>query len=293
MTLFLQQILSGVASGLIYGSLALALVVVFDGTGVMNFAQGEMAALSAYISWQLIDNGMSYWVAFGLTIVLSFLLGVIIERVLIRPVEGRAEINIVIVTLALLIGINALMGLIWGFIGKSVESPFGTGVVDIGGAFLTAQQIGMAGLTLVALIVVGAFFRLTPVGLTVRAASVNPGSARYLGINVGRMLAIGWGIAAAVGAVVGMATAQITGINPDMMSGVLLLAIASYVLGGEGSRIGAVVGGIIIGVVTNLGVTYVDWLGGDLANLMPFSVIILVLLVRPQGIFGRVSAARP
>jgi len=293
MTLLTQQVLSGLATGLIYGSLALALVVVFDGTGVLNFAQGEMAALSAYVSWQLVDKGMSYWLAFVVTIVISFVLGVIIERVLIRPVEGRAEINIVIVTLALLIGINALMGLIWGFIGKSVESPFGTGLVTIVGANLTSQQVGLAACTLVALLIVGAFFRLTPIGLIVRAASVNPGSARHLGINVGRMLGIGWGIAAAVGAVVGMATAQITGINPDMMGGVLLLAIAGYILGGEGSRIGAVVGGLIIGVLTNLGVTYIDWLGGDLQNLVPFGVIILVLLVRPQGIFGRVSAARP
>lgn len=292
MTLFVQQILSGMATGLIYGSLALALAVIFDGTGVLNFAQGELAVFTTYISWQMIDWGLSYWLAFFITVVAAFLLGVAIERVLIRPVEGRSEISIVIVTLALLLGINALTGLIWGFVGKEVDNPFGTGLVHIGDAFLTYQQIGLAACTTATLLVVGAFYRFTPIGLKVRAAAINPVSARLVGINVGWMLAIGWGIAAAVGAVAGMASAPISGLSPDVMSGTLLLAFAAYILGGPGSRLGAVLGGITIGVLVNLSVTYIDFISGDLANLVPFVTILVVLLVRPQGLFGRKSAVR-
>lgn len=292
MTLLLQQVLSGIATGFIYGSLALALAVIFQGTGVLNFAQGELAVFTTYLSWQMVDSGLNYWLAFGITVVAAFMLGVLIERVLIRPVEGRSVISIVIVTLALLLGINAITGLIWGFVGKEVSNPFGTGLVQIRGAFLTSQQIGVAACIAVTLLVVGIFYRATPVGLKVRAAAINPASARLVGINVGWMLAIGWGIAASVGAVAGMASAPISGLSPDVMSGTLLLAFAAYILGGQGSRLGAVIGGVIIGILVNISVTYVDFISGDLANLVPFMAILIVLLVRPQGLLGSKSAVR-
>jgi len=292
MTFFLQQMLSGLATGFIYAGLALALSVVFEGTGVLNFAQGELAAFSALLAWTFLSIGMSFWLAFALTVVASFGMGVVIERVLIRPVEQAPHLTILIVTLALMLGVNALSGLFWGFMGKSVASPFGEGAVRLIGAAVTRPQIGIAGVILATLLVVGAFYRYTTLGLMIRAAAMNPLSSRYLGINVGWMLAIGWGIAAAVGAVAGIISAPITGVSPDTMSGTLLLAFAAFTLGGVGSRLGAVVGGLIVGLLTNLAITYIPFLQGDLANMVPFALIIAVLYLRPQGLFGRRLAVR-
>ena len=292
MSYFLQQLLSGLATGFIYAGLALALSVVFEGTGVLNFAQGELAAFSALLASSLIVSGMSFWLAFAITIVAAFVMGVVIERVLIRPVEQAPHLTILIVTLALMLGVNALSGLIWGFIGTTVDSPFDEGAVHVGGAAVTKQQIGMAVVILITLLVVAAFYRYTTLGLKVRAAAMNPLSSRYLAINVGWMLAIGWGIAAAVGAVAGVISSPVTGVSPDMMSGTLLLAFAAFTLGGVGSRLGAVVGGLLVGVLTNLAISYIPFLHGDLANMVPFVLITLVLFLRPQGLFGRRSAVR-
>lgn len=292
MSVLLQQVLSGIATGFIYGGLALALVVVFEGTGVLNFAQGELATVSAFLAWQFLGVGLGFWAAFALAVLASMVMGVVVERVFIRPVEQAPHLTILIVTLALFLGVNAVTGLVWGFLGKTMASPFGSGAVHVAGAALTLQRLGMALVVVITLLAVGAFFRYTSTGLKMRAAAMNPASSRYLAINVGWMLALGWGIAAGVGAVAGIVSAPITGIHPDMMGGTLLLAFAAFALGGSGSRLGAVVGGLLIGVLTNLGVTYVPFLGGELANLVPFTVIVLVLFLRPQGLFGRRSAVR-
>ncbi|MDL4812676.1 branched-chain amino acid ABC transporter permease [Actinomadura opuntiae] len=292
MTEFLQQILSGSATGCIYAGLALALVVIYEGTGVMNFAQGELATLSAFLSWQMISAGLDFWVAFALSVAASFVIGVAVEQVFIRPVQHSMELTMLIVSLALMLAVNSLDGLIWGHIGKSVTSPFGDGAVHLAGTTLTWQQVGTAGVILSTVGVVAAFFRFTGLGLKMRAAAMNPASAHMLAINTGWMLALAWGFAAATGAVVGIVITPVTGVHPDVMGGTLLLAFAAFTLGGTGSRSGALVGGLLVGVLTDLAIAYVPHLTGDLANLVPFAVIIAVLLLRPQGLFGRLSAVR-
>jgi branched-chain amino acid transport system permease protein len=292
MTEFLQQIVTGISVGLVYGGLALALNVVFQGTGVMNFAQGEMAAFSAFCAWALVASGVSIWLALPIVAIVAFFAGVAVERVFIRPVESGEELDILIVTVGLYLLINASTGAVWGFLPKSLESPFGEGVIHVGGVLITAQQLGMAAILLLVVIAVGALFRFTAIGLRIRAAAQLPTSSRLLGIRVGRMLAVGWGIAAAIGAIAGVMAAPVIGISPDMMQAPLLLAFAAAALGGFESRIGAVVGGVLIGVFSSLAAAYVPGLGGDLNAVVPLAVIVLVLLVRPQGLFGRSSVLR-
>lgn len=289
---FIQQVFSGLAVGMVYGGLALALCVSFQGTGVLNFAQGELAAFATLCAWQLIDDGVPFWLAFAITVAGSFVFGMLIERVFIRPVEGEHHLSMLVITLGLLFGVNAVMGIIWGFLPKQLESPFGGGVLGVGGAILTAQQIGMALTILLVIGGIGAFFRFTDAGLRMRAAAQNPQSSRLLGIRVGRQLMVGWGLAAAVGAVAGVMSAPVIGTGPDMMSNVILLGFAAAALGGFTSRGGAVLGGLVVGVTTNLASAYVPGLGGDLSLVVPFLLITGVLLFRPQGMFGRAVATR-
>ena len=292
MTELWQQILSGLGTGFIYAGLALAICVVFQGTGVVNLAQGVMATVSAYAAWTLVTHGMNFWPALLLVIAGSFVFGAAAERVFIRPVEGATPLVLITVSVGLLIGLQAVVALLWGEDPHRLESPFGDGNLHVLGATLTAQQVGAAGVVLITLVLTGAFFRFTNVGLRMRAAAQNPASAQLLAIDVGRMLAIGWGLAAAVGAVAGVIFAPTLGISPGMMDGSLLLALAAATLGGLESRAGAVVGGLVLGVAANLASRYVPGIGGDLQLVVPFAVIFIVLLVRPQGLLGRVSSVR-
>jgi branched-chain amino acid transport system permease protein len=292
MTELWQQILSGLGTGFIYASLALAICLVFEGTGAVNFAQGVMATASAYLAWTLVTNGMNFWLALVLVLAASFVMGALIERVFIRPVEGSSPLVMLTVTVALLIGLQAVVALIWGDDPQQLESPFGGASVEVLGARLTAQQLGAAAVVLVTLLLAGAFFRFTNLGLRMRAAAQNPASARLLAIDVGRMLALGWGLAATVGAVAGVIFAPTLGVSPAMMDSSLLLALAAATLGGFESRVGAVVGGLVLGVAANLASRYIPGIGSDLQLVVPFAVIFLVLLLRPQGLFGRVSSVR-
>ena len=292
MTELWQQVLSGLGTGFIYASLALAICLVFQGTGAVNFAQGVMATASAYLAWTLVSGGMDFWLALPLVLVASFVLGALIERVFIRPVEGSSPLVMLTVTVALLIGLQAVVALIWGDDPRQLQSPFGSSSVEVFGARLTAQQLGAAAVVLVTLLLAGAFFRFTTLGLRMRAAAQNPASARLLGIDVGRMLALGWGLAATVGAVAGVTFAPTLGVSPGMMDSSLLLALAAATLGGFESRVGAVVGGLVLGVAANLASRYIPGIGSDLQLVVPFAVIFGVLLLRPQGLFGRASSVR-
>jgi branched-chain amino acid transport system permease protein len=287
-----QQILSGLGTGFIYAGLAMAISVVYQGTGVINLAQGVMATASAYLAWTLVTDGMNFWAALVVVIAASFVFGGLTERIFIRPVEGATPLVLITVTVGLLIGLQAVVALIWGEDPQRLESPFGGKSFDVLGARLTAQQMGAAAVVLVTLLLAGAFFRYTNLGLKMRAAAQNPASAGLLAIDVGRMLALGWGLAAAVGAVAGVIFAPTLGISPAMMDGSLLLALAAATLGGLESRSGAVVGGLALGVAANLASRYLPGIGGDLQLVVPFAVIFVVLLVRPQGLFGRVSSVR-
>jgi branched-chain amino acid transport system permease protein len=292
MTDVVQQIVVGLSIGLVFAGIALALNVVYQGTGVLNFAQGEMAVFSAFLAWALVQTGLSFWLALPVVLVASFAVGYLVERIFVRPVERASELSILIVTLALFMAFNAATGAIWGHTPQEFSSPFGEHVWDVGGVIVTAHQVGMAVVLSLVLALVGLFFRLTDTGLQMRAAAQNPDSSRLLGIRVGRTLAFGWGLASVVGGVAGVMAAPVLGLAPDMMTSTLLLGFAAAALGGFGSRIGAVVGGIVIGLLSTLAGAYVPGLGGDLNVAVPFLVIVLVLLLRPAGLFGTPSTLR-
>ena len=253
MAAFFQQVVSGLASGGVYGSLALAIVLIHRATGVINFAQGEMATFSTYIAWTLTTNhGFSYWPAFAVTLLVSFAGGFGIHQAVIRPVERGPQIRVVIITIGLLLILNGLMTWIWSGEVRSVPSPFPTRTFDVGGVAISVQDIGTIAVSLGAVVVLWAFFQFTKVGLALRAAAVNPDEARLVGVRVPWMLGLGWGLAAMLGAVAGMLTAPSVFLDPNMMQAVLIYAFAAAVLGGIDSPVGAVVGGLLLGVGLNL-----------------------------------------
>jgi branched-chain amino acid transport system permease protein len=289
---FLQQVVSGLASGGIYGSLALALVLIHRATGVLNFAQGELATLSAFLCFTLTSHGWSFWPAFGATLLLSFAGGAALQAVVIRPIQGGPVLGIVILTIGLLIAINGLDTWIWGGAAKQFHGPFSTAPIRLGGVAFSKQDLGVIALSLVCVALVGLLFSRTRLGLGLRAAAVNPVEARLVGVPVATMIAVGWGLAAALGAVDGVMAAPTLFLEPNMMQTVLLYAFAAAVLGGMDSPIGAVVGGLLLGVLLNLVGTYVHWIGGELRLAVALAVILGVLLVRPAGLFGRAAVTR-
>jgi branched-chain amino acid transport system permease protein len=294
---FWQQVVDGLATGGIYASLALGIVLIYRSSRVINFAQGELATFATFVAWQLIEWGIPFWGAFFITLAISFAGGVAVQRVLIRPIERASVLTIVIVTLGGLIALNGLTGWIWGSDTKTFPAEFSRTPHTLGGVAFTVQQLGTIGVTLGAAVLVYVFFQFTKVGLGLRAAALAPDASRLLGVRVSWMLALGWGLAAALGALSGMLTAPDAFLDPNMMLGVLLYALAAAVLGGLESPIGAVVGGLALGVVLNLVGTYSDRLisvdlGGQMRLVAGLAIILVVLLFRPQGLFGRVPARK-
>jgi branched-chain amino acid transport system permease protein len=284
----LQQTFSGLATGAIYASLALALAMIYRATDLVNFAQGEMAMFSTYIAWTLVNAGLPFWGAFLITLAASFAGGLAIERIIIRPVENAPVLAAVVVTIGLLLIINALAGWIYSYTLQDFPSPFPDRPVL--GALMTTRDLGVIAVTLIMLTLLFAFFRFTATGLAMRAAAQNPQSARLCGIHVNRMLAIGWGLAAAIGATAGIMVAPILFLDPNMMDGVLLYAFTGALLGGIGSPVGAVVGGLIVGVTENLVGTYL--IASQLKLTVALMLIILVLVFKPNGLFGTAIVRR-
>jgi branched-chain amino acid transport system permease protein len=290
---FLQQVVAGLASGSIYAALALALVLIHRATGVINFAQGEMATLSTYVAWTLTANhGWGYWPAFAFTLAVSFLGGAAVHQAIIRPNEKGSVLRVVIVTIGLLIFVNGLVTLIWGGEVRAVESPFPVGTTVIAGVAITTADIGTIAVVLGTVAALWALFQYTKLGLAMRAAAVNPAEARLVGVRVTWMLSFGWGLAAVLGAVAGMLAAPTVFLDPNLMAALLIYAFAAAVLGGIDSPVGAVVGGLTLGVGLNLIGTYVDFVGADLRLPVALLVILVVLLVKPTGIFGKSEVRR-
>jgi branched-chain amino acid transport system permease protein len=283
---------SGLATGSIFASMALALVLIYRSMGVINFAQGEMAMFTTFIAWQLTQMGMPIWGAFATTIVVAFFGGIALERIVIKPVERAAPLTVVIVTLGLLIAFNGLAGWIWGYVIKPFPSPFPSTPINIGGVSFNSQDLGIIGVSVLSLGAISLFFSKTKLGLAMRAAALYPDQSRVLGIRVGWMLALGWGLSAVVGAISGVMVAPVVFLDPNMMQGIVVYAFAAAVLGGIESPLGAVVGGLVLGVVLNLLGTYVDFIGTDLRLPVAFVIIVVVLVVRPGGLFGRVRLSR-
>ncbi len=284
----LHQVLAGLATGGIYASLALALVMIYQATHLVNFAQGELAMFATYIAWSLIDAGMPYWAAFFITVPAAFVLGVVIERVTVRPVESAPVLAVVVVFIALLVILNSVTGWIYTYTITTFPSPFpkASGI----GVYMSPHEVGAIGVTLIVLALLYAFFRFTPLGLAMRAAAQNPDSARLVGIRVGWMLALGWGLAAAIGAVAGMMVAPIIYLDPNMMSGVLLYAFAAALVGGVDNPAGAVFGGFLVGILENVLGAFV--IGNELKLAVALVIIIGVLVVKPSGFFGKVHVSR-
>ena len=290
MDAFLDQVVAGLATGGIYASLALALVMIYRATHLVNFAQGEMAMFSTYIAWTLIEAGVPYWQAFFLTVAIAFALGVLIERVIVRPVERAPVLSVVVVFIGLLVIFNSLAGWIYTYTIKVFPSPFPEEPVRVGTHSFSAHQIGAVGVTLVVLAILYAFFRYTSVGLAMRAAAQNPELSRLVGIRVGWMLALGWGLAAAIGAIAGMMVAPTVYLDPNMMAGILLYAFAAALVGGIDSPGGAVLGGFLVGVLENLLGAYV--IVNEIKLSVALVLIIGVLVVRPSGLFGKIHVTR-
>ena len=317
MELFLQQVMTGLATGSVYGLVALAIVLIYRSTDVINFAQGQFAMFTTFFAWMLFNGAflgfhihpLHFWIMFVLTLAAAAILGALVERVVIRPVEGRPVLTIVIVTLGLFAIFDNLAGWRWGGIPKAFPVPpeihvsgitfFGAAPLDIGPTVISYQDLTIMVVAVAIMLVLYAFFRYTPIGLAMRGTAQNPVAARLMGIRVGNMLTLGWALSAAVGAVGGMLIAPMVLLQPPMMMGVLLYAFAAAVLGGMDSPPGAVVGGLTLGIVENLVGTYtteeylhVDWFGPEMKLTAALVVIVLVLLIRPTGLFGRRALRR-
>jgi len=285
----IQQVFAGLANGAIYAALGIALVIIYQATHHINFAQGEMAMFSTYIAWSLINAGIPYWWAFAATIVLSFVGGVAIQRIVLRPFDHAPALSVILVSVGLLLVFNSLAGWLFTYTMKSFPSPF-PATAPSPTSYLSMHEIGIIAVTGAMLAMVYAFFRLTPLGLAMRAAAENPVSSALSGINVGRMLATGWGLAAAVGAVAGMLVAPIVFLDPNMMSGIIIYSLAAALLGGITNPWGAMVGGFIVGIVENIAGAYL--LGTEVKLAIALAIIVGVLLVKPAGLFGQRSVKR-
>ena len=289
MDALLHQIFSGLSNGCIYGSVALALVMIYQATHHINFAQGEMATFSTFIAWALVNAGWPYWAAFGATVAISFGGGVLVQRIILRPVEKAPVLTNVIVFIGLLLIFNALSGWIFDHTLKSFASPFPKDSA-LATRFFSAHDIGSASVMVVVLFSLFAFFKFTPIGLAMRAAAQNPDSARLVGIRVSWMLALGWGLAAAIGAIAGMMVAPVVFLDPNMMSGILIYGFAAALLGGIDNPLGAVIGGLVVGVLENLLGAYV--IGTELKLTVALVLIVLTLTLRPNGLFGKTVVTR-
>lgn len=292
MDYFFQQVFDGLAIGSIYALLALAIVISHRATGVPNFAQGEMAMFSAFIAWQLYSWGLPLAIAIVISIAVAGASGVVLERTIIRPVEGTSLLTIIVVTLGCFLAINQLASMIWSSRLRDLPSVLPDKTIAVGGVFMSIHSLGIIAVLLATTGLLYLLFQKTTVGLVMRGAAENRESCELLGINVNRLLMAGWGLAAAVGALAGVMVAPRLFLEPNMMLAPLLFAFAAAVLGGLDSMVGAVVGGCIVGVSENLAGAYVGFIGSDLKVLVPLATIVIVLVVRPNGIFGHKRVER-
>jgi branched-chain amino acid transport system permease protein len=286
MELFTNQVLAGIATGAIYACMALAIVMIYQAIDHLNFAQGEMAMFSTFIAWQLMQWGLGFWPTFLLTLVISFAGGIVIERALFKPLTNAPILAQVAGFIALFAILNSVAGLTWDFTIKQFPSPFGSSGF-LGSQLISTHQAGMIGVTLVLLVLLYVFFRYTRIGLAMRAAASLPESARLVGINTSWMIALGWGMASAIGAIGGMLIAPVVFLEPNMMGGILLYGFAAAVLGGLTSPLGAVIGGFLVGVFENLVGTYIPGVGNELKLPIALALIIIVLVIKPSGLLGR------
>jgi branched-chain amino acid transport system permease protein len=290
---FFRYVLIGLGDGAIYAMIGIGLVVIYRATGLLNFAQGELAMLCTLIVWTLQDQGLPLPVAIVGGMVAGFVIGALIQRIVIQPMGDphREPLAVVIITIGLFLGVNALAQLMWGTAPRPMQNVFGTGQVRVFGVGIQWEVFGALAVLAVEAAVLAVIFRRTKIGLAMRAVASNPDSSALVGIPVNRMLLLGWGLAAALGAVAGSFAAPDRGLDSNLMLIILVYAFAAVTLGGFDSLVGAVVGGLVVGVVTVVIPQYVTALA-NLPLVPAFVLIFLVLLVRPQGLFGSAEVSR-
>jgi branched-chain amino acid transport system permease protein len=281
-----QQVIDGLATGSIYGALALALVLVHRATGVVNFAQGQMAVVSTFVAWSLTEAGAPVIAAIALAVVFSLLFGAAVERLVMRRFERESPMIAVVVTVGLLVFLNGLSALVWGYDIKPFPPLFSGGTLRVGGVTIAIASLGSIAVLVAVVVALQALFTRTRLGLALRAVADNPESSSLSGLPVGTLLMVGWGLAAGLGALAGCLVAPKIYLDPNMLAGVIVYALAAAILGGLDSPLGAVVAAWIIGVTENLAGTYIGFIGNDLRIAVPLLLIVLVLLLRPQGLFG-------
>ena len=289
---FVQLVVDGLSQGSVYGAIALAIVLVNQATGLINFAQGGMAVLSAYVVWVLTNQGLPLIVAILIAIVFSVVFGALVERWLMRRFERGDPDTAVVVTIGLLTLITGFAGWLWTYNNQQFPSLFSLDTVSFLGVSVSIRSLGTTAVIVVAMLLLQGLFVGTKLGLALRAVAINPQSAAFSGLNVGRLLMVGWGLAAALGAVAAVLVAPQLTLTPGMLDNALVYALAAVILGGLTSPIGVVVAAWIIGILENLAAVYVPFIGFDLKVAVPFILIFVVLLVRPQGLFGRKNVVR-
>jgi branched-chain amino acid transport system permease protein len=282
---FLILTVDGVTNGFVYAIVALALVMIWRATRVINYAQGAMGMFTTYVALFAISHGVTYWLAFVIALGGGFLLGAAIERVLVRPLETRPPLNLVILTLGLLIFLEALAPMLFGGQVQSFPAPFSRIDLSIGTTqlYISPFDIFVIGAVVVTMVALLLFFQRTTIGLRMRAAAFGPEVARLLGVRVGRMLTLGWGLAALLGAMAGVLIAPAIFLYPNNMDEILVFGFIGAVVGGLDSPVGAVVGALVVG----LGLSYVGgYAGSDLQTIGGLVILIAVLMIRPQGLFA-------
>ena len=287
---FLNLTLNGIVVGAVFAAFALTLVLIFRATRIINFGQGAQAMFSTYLALELIQNGQSYWLAFAVALISGFLIGAIVERLIVRPVETGPEINAVIVTLGVFVGFIALASLLFGNQLEAFPANFSLDGLTVGSTdlALTRNDLFRLVAVLVAMGLLLALFQLTSLGLQLRASAFGQEVARLLGVRVGRMLTLGWALAGLFGALAGILIASGNPVSPNFMDGVVVFGFVAAVLGGLDSFIGAVVGGLVLGLTT----TYVSgYVASSLTTLAALAILIVVLLLKPGGLFSS-SVAR-
>jgi branched-chain amino acid transport system permease protein len=290
---FLQVLVVGIGDGAVYAMLGLGLVVIYRATGLLNFAHGELAMFSTFIVWTIWNAGVPLWLAVLGGMVGGFLIGALLQRVVIGPIGDPHEkpLAVVIVTIGLFLGVNGAAQLIWGTLDRELPPLFGGSQVEIGGLAISWQKIGAVITLGVLVILFFLLFQHTRLGLAMRAVASNSESASLVGVPVPTVLMLGWGLASAVGTVAGVFTAPGLGLGSNLMQLTLIFGFAAITLGGFDSLVGAVVGGFIVGILSSVLPQYVDWF--EKMKLAPaFILILAILLFRPEGLFGRKQVNR-
>lgn len=292
MIYLLNQVMNGLTNGMIYASLGIALVLIYRSTGIVNFAQGEMATISTLIAWQCVEVGIPLFFAIVFSLVIAAAVAAVLYVVAIRPVQKSEELTIVIVTIGLFLAINSVSGAVWGYVPKSLPNLFPFYSLNFGGVRVTSMLLGSTIIVGVAALILYLVFQKTRLGLALRAAATNPESSRLCGISVTYMMIAGWALSGVFGALSGILVAPQLSLDPNMMFTVIVYAFAAAIIGGLASYLGVVVGGVIVGISQSLSTAYLSALGSDMQVVVPLVLIVFILVVKPQGLFGKSAAAR-